>query len=63
MTCDPYAFTRPGFVIAPWCGSADCEAQIKTETQATIQRILLVARIDVTVLLLVVADMVTKPFS
>ena len=33
------------------------------ETQATIQRILLVARIDVTVLLLVVADMVTKPFS
>jgi uncharacterized membrane protein len=33
------------------------------ETQATIQRILLVARIDVTVLLLVVVDMVTKPFS
>jgi uncharacterized membrane protein len=33
------------------------------ETQATIQRILLVARVDVTVLLLVVADMVTKPFS
>jgi prolyl-tRNA synthetase len=28
---------RPGFVIAPWCGSADCEAQIKTETQATIR--------------------------
>jgi len=33
------------------------------ETQATIQRILFVARIDVTVLLLVVVDMVTKPFS
>jgi uncharacterized membrane protein len=33
------------------------------ETQATIQRILLVARVDVAVLLLVVADMVTKPFS
>ena len=33
------------------------------ETQAAIQRILLVARVDVAVLLLVVADMVTKPFS
>ncbi len=30
---------RPGFVIAPWCGSAACEAQIKTETQATIRNI------------------------
>jgi prolyl-tRNA synthetase len=28
---------RPGFVIAPWCGSADCESQIKTDTQATIR--------------------------
>jgi len=28
---------RPGFVIAPWCGSAECEAQIKTDTQATIR--------------------------
>jgi prolyl-tRNA synthetase len=28
---------RPGFVIAPWCGSADCEGQIKTDTQATIR--------------------------
>jgi len=28
---------RPGFVIAPWCGSAECEAQIKAETQATIR--------------------------
>jgi prolyl-tRNA synthetase len=30
---------RPGFVLAPWCGSADCEAHIKTETQATIRNI------------------------
>ncbi len=30
---------RPGFVIAPWCGRADCEAQIKAETQATIRNI------------------------
>lgn len=33
------------------------------ETLAAIQRILLIARLDVAVLLLVVADMVTKPFS
>jgi len=33
------------------------------ETRAAIQRILLVARVDVAVLLVVVADMVTKPFS
>jgi uncharacterized membrane protein len=33
------------------------------ETLATVSRILLVARFDVAVLLLVVADMVTKPFS
>jgi prolyl-tRNA synthetase len=28
---------RPGFVIAPWCGAVTCEAQIKTDTQATIR--------------------------
>jgi prolyl-tRNA synthetase len=28
---------RPGFVIAPWCESAECEAQIKAETQATVR--------------------------
>ena len=28
---------RPGFVIAPWCGSTHCETRIKTETQATIR--------------------------
>jgi uncharacterized membrane protein len=33
------------------------------ETREAIQRILLVARVDVAVLLLVIADMVTKPFS
>jgi prolyl-tRNA synthetase len=30
---------RPGFVVSPWCGSASCEAAIKTETQATIRNI------------------------
>jgi uncharacterized membrane protein len=33
------------------------------ETQAAIQRILLIARVDVGVLLLVVADMILKPFT
>jgi prolyl-tRNA synthetase len=28
---------RPGFVIAPWCESAQCEADIKAATQATIR--------------------------
>ncbi len=35
---------RPGFVIAAWCGDASCEAQIKTETQATIRNMPLNAR-------------------
>jgi prolyl-tRNA synthetase len=30
---------RPGFVIAHWCGSAECEAAIKAETQATLRNI------------------------
>jgi prolyl-tRNA synthetase len=30
---------RPGFVIASWCGRAECEAAIKTETQATLRNI------------------------
>jgi prolyl-tRNA synthetase len=30
---------RPGFVVSPWCGSAECEAAIKAETQATIRNI------------------------
>lgn len=33
------------------------------ETQQAIKQILLIARVDIAVLLLVVADMVTKPFS
>jgi prolyl-tRNA synthetase len=30
---------RPGFLIADWCGSGECEAQIKAETQATLRNI------------------------
>jgi len=30
---------RPGFVIAPWCGNTACEAEIKSETQATIRNL------------------------
>jgi prolyl-tRNA synthetase len=30
---------RPGFIIAPWCESHECEAAIKAETQATIRNI------------------------
>ena len=26
-------------MIASWCGSADCESQIKAETQATIRNL------------------------
>jgi len=30
---------RPGFVVSPWCGTGECEAAIKAETQATIRNI------------------------
>ena len=30
---------RPGFLRSPWCGRAECEAQVKSETQATIRNI------------------------
>jgi prolyl-tRNA synthetase len=30
---------RPGFVIAGWCGSGECEADIKAETQATLRNL------------------------
>jgi prolyl-tRNA synthetase len=30
---------RPGFVIAPWCGTRACEAAIKADTQATIRNL------------------------
>jgi prolyl-tRNA synthetase len=29
--------TRRGFLVAGWCGDADCEARIKEETRATIR--------------------------
>ena len=32
---------RPGFVIAPWCGRDECEAALKSQTQATIRHITL----------------------
>jgi hypothetical protein len=35
----------------------------RPETVAAIRRILLIARFDIAVLLLVVADMITKPFG
>ena len=43
-TIDPVEFKatlegRPGYVVAPWCGSADCETEIKTATQATIRNL------------------------
>ena len=41
----------------------DTKGAADPETQAAIKRILLVARLDVGVLLLVVADMLLKPFS
>ena len=30
---------RPGFVVARWCGEDSCEAEIKTQTQATIRNL------------------------
>jgi prolyl-tRNA synthetase len=26
-----------GFAVAPWCGSADCEAKVKEDTKSTIR--------------------------
>mgnify|MGYP005844683329 CR=1 FL=1 len=34
---------RPGFILAHWCGSPDCEAAVKAETGATIRCIPLAA--------------------
>jgi uncharacterized membrane protein len=54
-------------VLSPLAKKVDHLIETKgaedAETQAAIARILLVARVDVAVLLLVVADMTTKPFS
>lgn len=41
----------------------DTKGTEAAETQAAVQRILLIARVDIAVLLLVVADMVLKPFT
>jgi prolyl-tRNA synthetase len=30
---------RPGFVVAPWCGRAECESKVKDATQATVRNI------------------------
>jgi uncharacterized membrane protein len=54
-------------VLSPLAKKVDALIESKgaesAEAQAAIKRILLVARVDVTVLLLVVADMTTKPFA
>jgi uncharacterized membrane protein len=54
-------------VLSPLAKKIDASAEqngpTHPETIALIGRILLIARVDVCVLLLVVADMVTKPFS
>jgi hypothetical protein len=60
-------FTTGIGVLSPLAKKIDGLIESKgveaAETQAAIQRILLVARVDVAVLVLVVADMTTKPFS
>ena len=54
-------------VLSPLAKKVDVllrtEGPTAPATQAAIQRILLIARFDIAILLLVVADMVTKPFS
>jgi hypothetical protein len=54
-------------VLSPLAKKIDALIESKgveaPETQAAIKRILMVARVDVAVLVLVVADMTTKPFS
>jgi uncharacterized membrane protein len=54
-------------VLSPLAKKVDAliteEGAESPAAQAAIRKILLVARVDVTVLLLVVADMTTKPFS
>ncbi len=60
-------FTTGIAVLSPLARRVDALVAEKgaehPETQAAIKRILLVARVDVGVLLLVVADMLMKPFS
>ncbi len=60
-------FTTGVAVLAPLARRVaallDEKGPAAAETQAAIKRILVVARVDAGVLLLVVADMLTKPFS
>ncbi len=61
------SFTTGVAVLAPLARRivtlSDTAGAAAPETQAAIGRILLIARVDVGVLLLVVADMLMKPFS
>ena len=54
-------------VLAPLSKSVaaliEAKGALAPESQAAISKILLIARADIAVLLLVVVDMVTKPFS
>ena len=60
-------FTTGIAVLAPLAKKivqlCDTVGPTAPETQAVIKRILLIARVDIAVLLLVVADMLMKPFS
>jgi uncharacterized membrane protein len=60
-------FTTGIAVLAPLskevASLSDSVGPTAPETQAVITRLLLVARVDIAVLLLVVADMLVKPFS
>jgi hypothetical protein len=60
-------FTTGIAVLAPLskkvAALSDSVGPTAPETRAVIGRLLLVARVDITVLLLVVADMLVKPFS
>jgi uncharacterized membrane protein len=54
-------------VLAPLAkktaASAETQGPTHPETMALVKRIMLIVRFDIAMLLLVVADMVTKPFS
>ncbi|HXY80838.1 MAG TPA: DUF2269 family protein [Gaiellaceae bacterium] len=60
-------FTTGVAVLSPMAkritGLVEEKGATAPETQAAIRKVLLIARVDVAVLLLVIADMVTKPFS
>jgi len=60
-------FTNGVGVLSPLAKKVDALIASKgpeaAETQAAVRRVLMIARVDVAVLVLVVADMTTKPFS